>query len=154
MNASMCSAFRVLTFSVLTLVCAMTASAQVIYGAPVSGPNGQVTGLFQASNGAVTQIQTGLPTNELAAVSPDGRLITISSADPAQPNEASTDLFAFDRVTGQTRRLVNNVTQENPADSGNFLFASPLFSATSADSQLVAVTGRLACSGAGPARPW
>src|SRR5690606_9069031 len=85
----------------------------------------------------------GLPTHELAAVSPDGRLITISSADPAQPNEASTDLFAFDRVTGQTRRLVNNVTQENPPDSGNFLFASPLFSATSADGQLVAFVNQL-----------
>src|SRR5690606_15248639 len=111
------------------LLAASEPRAQVVFGSQVGGGGGApVTGLFEARSGAVTAIATGLPTNEFVSLSPDGRLIVASSPDPQQPQEASWDLFAFDRVTGQRWRLVNNVTQEQP--DGSFNFASPLFSAT------------------------
>ena len=136
--------FRFFSFLLLSVSVSVPACAQVIFGARVNGGNGPVTGLFQASGGTVTPINTGLPSNDFASLSPDGTMITISSADPAQPNEASTDLFAYNRVTGQTRRLFNNTTQTQP--DGSHLFASPMFSGTSADGTLVAFVNVLASS--------
>lgn len=138
------SVLRIFVIFLLVLSPSAPLSAQVIFSAQVNGGNGLVTGLFQVSNGAVAAIPTGLPSNEFAALSPDGTMITISSADPAQPNEASTDLFAYNRITGQRRRLFNNSTLSQP--DGSHLFASPMFSGTSADGSLVAFVNVLASS--------
>ncbi|MGB8635077.1 MAG: hypothetical protein WCD66_05200 [Rhodanobacteraceae bacterium] len=135
---------RLCAFALLALLAVAPAGAQVIFGARVNGSGGPVTGLFQVSNGTVTPINTGLISNDFASLSPNGAMLTISSADPAQPNEASTDLFAYNRTTGQTRRLFNNSTQTLP--DGSHLFASPMFSGTSADGTLVAFVNLLASS--------
>ncbi len=140
----MSSVFRFFLILLLAVPFSAPACAQVIFGARVNGGSGPVTGLFQVSNGTVTGINTGLISNDFASLSPNGTMITISSADPAQPNEASTDLFAYNRVTGQTRRLFNNSTITQP--DGSHLFASPMFSGTSADGTLVAFVNVLSSS--------
>src|SRR5690625_1929804 len=63
---------------------------------------------------------------------------------PAQPNEPSTDLFLHDLVTGQTRKLHDNVTE--PLPDGSYLFASPQFSRASDNGQRVAFVNLLASS--------
>ena len=68
----------------------------------------------------------------------------ISSPDPAHPNDASTDLFEYNRSTGQTRKLFDNSTQSQP--DGGFTFASPTFSGTSTDGSLVAFVNQLSSS--------
>lgn len=118
------------------LAASVPAGAQVIFGSVVDSPDGPVHAVFQVNDGTVTQVKTGLPNNQYPSISRDGGQLVISSPDPQRPFEASWDLFAFDRNTGQTRKLVDNETQELP--DGSRHFASPQFSHTSADGQLVA----------------
>ena len=56
----------------LALATVTPAAAQVIFGARVNGSNGPLTGLFQASDGSVTPINTGLMSNDFASLSPNG----------------------------------------------------------------------------------
>ncbi|HLR86726.1 MAG TPA: hypothetical protein VK064_02450 [Wenzhouxiangella sp.] len=119
------------------------AAAQTVFSAKASGPTGP-TGLFRADQGTVVPVNTGLPYNEFAFVGRDGRTVTLSSSDPAQPNEPSTDLFLHDLVTGQTRKLHDNVTE--PLPDGSYLFASPQFSRASDNGQRVAFVNLLASS--------
>lgn len=126
----------IVPFAIGMSMLAATASAQVLFGSPVSSPDGPVGALFEVEAGTVTAVPTGLPNNQFPGLSPSGTRVTISSPDPAQPLEPSWDLFEFDRQTGQTRRLVDNVTQPQP--DGGFIFFQPLFSQLSGDGQLVA----------------
>ncbi len=119
-------------------------SAQVIFGADIGGGSAPQGALFRVANGSVTSIQTGLPNPQFPSLSPLGNLLVISSPDPAQPGEASTDLFAHDLTNGQTRKLVDNITQQQP--DGTFLFASPLFSGTEVNGQRVAFVNQLSNS--------
>lgn len=136
--------FHLLILSGSALFVAGTAQGQVIFGADIGDGTNPLGALFRAENGVVAAINTGLPNPQFPSLSPQGNLLVISSPDPAAPNEASTDLFAFDLVTGQTRKLVDNVTETQP-DGSNF-FASPLFSATETNGQRVAYVNQLASS--------
>lgn len=118
--------------------------AQVIFGADIGNGNSPLGAVFRAQNGVVTNINTGLPNPQFPSLSPQGNLLVVSSPDPARPNEASTDLFAHDLLTGQTRKLVDNVTETQP--DGSIFFASPLFSGTEANGQRVAYVNQLASS--------
>jgi len=126
------------------LLLSCPASAQVIFGADVGNGSQPLGAIFRVDNGVVTAVPTGLPNPQFPSLSPQGNLLVLSSPDPAQPNEASTDLFAHDLLTGQTRKLVDNVTQPQP--DGTFLFASPLFSATEVTGQRVAYVNQLSNS--------
>lgn len=128
-----------------------SASAQVYFGRQVSGQGGPVTGLFRVDNGAVSAVATGLASHDFPALSANGLAILMGSPDPAQPFEASTDLFVHSFVTGTTRRLVNNRTFEYP--NGYHRFASPMFSGLSVDNQLVAYVNQVASSGTRPQNP-
>ncbi len=127
---------RLILPCLLALLLAGPAHAQILFGSLIQSPDGPIGALFEVNNGVVSAIPTGLPNNQFPGLSPSGTRITISSPDPAQPMEASWDLFEFNRDTGQTRRLVNNVTQ--PLPDGGFIFSQPLFSQTSSDGQLIA----------------
>jgi len=129
---------------ILAVFLCIPAHAQVIFGADIGNGTEPQGAIFRVINGNVTSIQTGLPNPQFPSVSPLGNLLVVSSPDPAQPSEASTDLFAHDLLTGQTRKLVNNVTQQQP--DGSFLFASPLFSATEVNGQRVAYVNQLSSS--------
>lgn len=133
---------RIPCLALFALLCLSTplVHAQLVFGAQVNGPNGPAAGLFQLRNGSVTPINTGLPQHQFPSLSANGRWVVFSSPDPAQPHETSWDLFAFDRVTGTSRRVHDNVTQE---DNGSFLFFAPLFSGTSADGGLVAFANQV-----------
>jgi hypothetical protein len=129
---------------VLTLLLATSLQAQVIFGADIGNGTEPLGAIFRVNSGTVTAVPTGLPNPQFPSFSPQGNLLVVSSPDPAQPNEASTDLFAHDLLTGLTRKLVDNVTQAQP--DGGFLFASPLFSATEVNGQRVAYVNQLSNS--------
>ncbi len=118
------------------------ASAQtILHSQLVDTPGGASIGLFEVAGGVATPIATGLPTNNFASLSPDGRFVTISSGDPAFPNEASDDLWEYDRATGLTRKIIDNETETQP--DGSIFFSSPVFTGRSPDNQLVAVATQL-----------
>lgn len=139
-----CSAMWILAIVTLTTLVTGTTNAQVIFGADVGSPGNPQGALFRVNDGAVTAINTGLPNPNFPSLSPDGTLLVISSPDPAQPFEASSDLFAHELNTGVTRKLVNNTTQSQP--DGSFTFASPLFSGTEFNSQRVAYVNQVSSS--------
>src|SRR5690554_3744187 len=120
----------------LLLSSSVPAAAEFIFASFVNSPNGPVQQVFQVNNGAVSQVVTGLQDNQFPSISRDGGQLVFSSPDPQRPFEASLDLFAFDRNTRQTRKLVDNQTEELP--DGSIHFASPQFSHTSADGSLIA----------------
>jgi hypothetical protein len=128
----------------LNVLAGAPARAQVIFGADVGTPGNPEGALFRVDNGTVTAINTGLPNPIFPSLSPDGTLLVVSSPDPAQPSEASTDLFAHELATGGTRKLVNNVTKTQ--DDGTFIFASPLFSGTEFNGQRVAYVNQVSNS--------
>lgn len=111
-------------------------SAELIFGATVGNPSEPDFRVFRASGGNVTQVPLNLSQPMFPSLSPNGNLLVVSSPDPAQPFEASQDLFAFDLNTGQRRKIWDNVTQSLP--DGGFLFATPLWSGTSSNGQRVA----------------
>lgn len=130
--------------AILLVLFALTQSvpAQTVFGAVVQTPNGPVNGLFQQQqNGTVTQINTGLATNDFPSLSRDGRFIVISAPDPARPNQTSTDLFLFDRANGSIRTLVDNTTEA--LQGGAFATVNPRFSALSPNNQLVVVNSSI-----------
>lgn len=110
--------------------------AQIIFNALVNEPGGAVNRLFEMQGGVVTPVLTGLTADNFPGLSPDGRFITISSPDPLQPFEPSHDLFVHDRLTGQTRKVVDYATFET---NGNFVTSTPLFSRLSPDNQWIAL---------------
>ncbi len=111
-------------------------AAELFFSATVGNPSQPDFRVFRASGGNVTQVPLNLDQPTFPSLSPDGNLLIVSSPDPAQPFEASQDLFAFDLRNGQRRKLWDNVTQSLP--DGGFLFATPLWSATSSSGQRVA----------------
>lgn len=135
---------RFLILSV-TLLASSASSGQVIFGADVGDGSSPLGAIFRVDNGTVSSVPTGLPNPQFPSLSPAGNLLVVSSPDPAQPGEASTDLFAHDLTTGQTRKLVDNQTQQQP--DGTFLFASPLFSGTEITGERVAFVNQLSSSG-------
>jgi len=120
------------------------AQAQVIFGADIGDGTTPLGAIFRVNDGNVTAIQTGLPNPQFPSLSPPGNLLVISSPDPGAPSEPSTDLFAHDLLTGQTRKLVDNVTQTD--SMGNTLTAAPLFSATEVNGQRIAFVNQLSSS--------
>ncbi len=128
------AALRLLALGLLLLSSGL--AAELIFGANVGSPAQPDFRVFRASGGNVTQMPLNLNQPVFPSLSPDGNLLVVSSPDPAQPFEASQDLFAFDLRNGQRRKLWNNVTQTLP-DGGN-LFATPMWSATSSNGQRVA----------------
>ncbi len=110
--------------------------AELIFGAAVGHPSSPDFRVFRATAGNVVQLAAGLPQPGFPSVSPAGNLLVVSSPDPAQPADASQDLFAVNLQNGQVRKLWDNVTQALPG--GGFLFASPQWSGTSSNGQRVA----------------
>lgn len=103
---------------------------------------GTIYGLNQAlmneQNGQVTQVNTGLNEHNFILTSRDDRFITFSSPDPVTNSGVppSSDIYAFDRATGQTRRIVNHTSDgTNPNSVQSFV---PLSAALSPDNQLLA----------------
>jgi hypothetical protein len=132
-----------LAIVVSALIVSPFVQAQVFFGRQSGG----VTQVFELANGVVTPVGIGLPRAEFPALSLDARTITFGSPDPAQADSTSMDLFVYDRATGQHRKLYDNVTQQLPG--GGFAFASPGFSGTSADGQLVAFANQVSNTGEG-----
>jgi len=124
-----------------TLLC-FSVQAELIFGAPTGEPANPGIQVFRAVGGDVTQVNSGLPAPTFPSLSPDGRQLLMSSIDPAQPNEASQDLFALELQSGQLRKLVDNVTQPDP--EGGFMFATPLWSAMSSNGTRVAFVNQIA----------
>jgi hypothetical protein len=136
---------RAAALGLICLLAALPGRAEVIFSAQTGSSDfGAVISALRVSQGNVTVIDTGLPTHFFLNVSSNGQLLTFSSPDPQRPHEASWDLWAHDRQAGQTRRLVDNQTQE--LDGGGFMFFSPLFSATSTDGQRVAYANQISSS--------
>lgn len=124
-------------------------SAELIFGATVGSPSNPGFRVFRATGGTVTQVQVALPQPLFPSVSPGGNLLVVSSPDPAQPGEASQDLFAVNLQNGQVRKLWNNVTQALPG--GGFLFATPQWSGTSSNGQRVAFVNQTSATSDDPA---
>jgi hypothetical protein len=122
----------------------------LIHTQTVNTPTGEATALFEVAGGVVTLIPTGLPSNNFPSLSFDGRFILISGTDPQFPNEVSDDLWAFGRVTRQTRRVINNETTTQP--DGSIFFSLPLFSAMSPNNQLIVIATQLGTSPGGTTR--
>ncbi|MDA7882103.1 hypothetical protein N9A94_07330, partial [Akkermansiaceae bacterium] len=101
-------------------------------------------GLFTERGGTVQEINTGLASNTHPSLSLDGRFVAISAADPAQPGEASGDLFVLDLATGGRSKVIDYSTQPQP--DGSFLFKTPTYSAISPNNQLIALHTILASS--------
>ena len=99
----------------------------------------QGVGLFEAQNGAVAQIPTGFPDHLFPAVSRSGRFIVFSSPDGVEaPLQVppSSDIYAFDRLIGQTRRVVDhNTIIQSPSEVDSF---TPVSAVMSPNDQLIA----------------
>ncbi len=109
--------------------------AQVIFSAATnSGVN-----LFQENGGVVTQLNTGFNEHNFPSISPDSRFITFSSPDPVTPAlqvPPSSDIYAYDRVTGQTRKIIDTNTEVvSPSEVQVY---RPFSSALSPNNQLLA----------------
>lgn len=115
-----------------------TCSSQLLYNALVQAPGGGLASrIFQFQNGSATPLNVGVSAALFPTPSRDGRFITFSGVDPLRPNQASSDLFLFDRGTGRTTTLVDNTALANRDQS--ITSRQPLFSAMSPNNQLVAV---------------
>jgi len=111
----------------------LLAQGQVVFNA-VSGGN---RALFEENGGVVSNINTGLASNDFPSLSRDGRLIVISAVDPEQPFQPSTDLFLWNRDTQERRRIVNHTTVT--LEGGETVTINPRFSALSPDNAVVVV---------------
>lgn len=127
---------------------AAAAPAQLIFS---TGQNGADSTIFQqlAPGGPVTQVNTGFAHSNFASLSRNGRFITFSSPDPTGPvNQLlpSSDIYRFDRSTGQTSKLFNytTVVEDIPGNPnvrvGTFL---PEFNALSPDGLYLVASVRL-----------
>lgn len=112
---------------------------QLIFTAPANFGGRTGSGLFQASGGAVTQLNTGFVEHNFPQVSRNGALIAFSSPDPVVPPlqvPPSSDIYVFERATGQTFRIVNHETLIfNPSEVNSF---TPVSAAVSPDNQMLA----------------
>lgn len=129
----------------LTLLLAAPASAQVIFAAPANFGGTIGSGLFQASGGQVSSLNTGFTEHNFPWVSRSGRFVVFSTPDPITPGLQeipSSDIYAYDRATGTRSKLINNMTQivQNPPNSGNFeqISAVPTSAALSPNEQILA----------------
>lgn len=136
-------------FVVLFLLFLVSAAqAELIFGATVGSPSNPDFQIFRASNGNVVAVPSNLPQPMFPSLSPAGNELLLSSIDPAQPHEASQDLFVLNLQNGQRRRIVDNQTVPNPG--GGFDFATPLWSAMSGNSQLVAFVNQVSSTSGDP----
>ncbi len=107
---------------------ASSARAQVIFAAPANGG----IGLFQQENGAVTPLDTGFSEHNFPSVSGNSQFVVFSSPDPVTPAlqvPPSSDVYAFDRTTGRTRRIIDtNTTVVSPGEVQVFRPVSAAFS--------------------------
>ncbi len=133
--------------TICLLLVSGSATAELIFGATVGNSSTPDFRIFRATGGNVTQVPLNLSQPMFPSLSPSGNLLVISSPDPAQPLEASQDLFAFNLTTGQRRKLWDNVTQSLPG--GGFLFATPMWSATSSNGQRVAFVNQTSATSGG-----
>lgn len=103
---------RRLILSVVILAYAPS-QAQMVFVAAQDFGGRTGTGLFQAIDGTVIPLPTGLVEHNFPSLSRDNRFIVFSSPDgvtaPLQV-PPSSDIYVFDRATAQTRRIVDNET--------------------------------------------
>lgn len=113
--------------------------AQIIFAAPADFDGRTGSGLFQASGGTVTQLNTGNVEHNFPQISRNGVLVAFSTPDPVVPAlqvPPSSDIYAFNRTTGQTTLVVNHETIIfSPSEVTNF---TPVSAAISPDNQLLA----------------
>ena len=136
------SGFRFYLAVAFLLVGISVTPAQLVYNGLVSTPAGSVSRLLQFQNGVVTEMSTGVAHSFLPSISRDGRFVTFSGVDPLRPNQASSDLFLFDRATGRSTTLIDN-TARTLRDQ-TITSIQPIFSALSPDNRFVAVHSVLA----------
>ncbi len=98
-------------------------NAQVIFANPA---------LFQENNGVITQLNTGLGEHNFPSISRDSRFVVFASPDPvtvALQVPPSSDVYAFDRVLGRTRKIIDtNTNVASPSEVQVFRPVSPAFS--------------------------
>ena len=86
--------------------------SQTVFSVP--GANPLSFNLFEqlTPGGAITPVSTGFDVENFGSISRDGRFITFSSPDAiVSVNQvASSDLYRFDRATGQTIKIHENET--------------------------------------------
>ena len=97
--------------------------------------------------GPVTRVNSGFAEMNFASISRDGGSILFSASDPVDPVlqiPPSSDLYRFDRATGQTLRLVDqeSIIVPNPVARQSAVF-TPEFNALSPDGSEVAFTNRV-----------
>ena len=106
--------------------------AQLVFTAPADFGGLTGVGLFQTQNGTVSQIPTGFPDHLFPAVSRSGRFIVFSSPDGVQaPLQVppSSDIYIFDRLIRQTRRVVDhNTIIQSPSEVDSFTPVSAVMS--------------------------
>jgi hypothetical protein len=136
-----CAARSWLIFLAANVWFTSSATAQtLIHNRLVSSPSGSYQALFEVTNGVARELLTGLNSNTFPSVSRDGRYIIISAGDPLFPNDRSGDVFEFDRVTGQTRYVIDNDAITHP--NGIINYTTPLFSALRPDNRLLVVAAQ------------
>ena len=146
-----CTLGKTLILLLISLFFSRSLPAQtLIHNRLVSTQFGVVEGLFEVTGGVAVPIPTQLTNNTYPSVSQDGRYILISAADPQFPNEASGDVFVFDRANGETRKVINHETETAP--NGSIFFETPLYSALSPNNELVVVAIQEATSPGGTRR--
>ena len=97
--------------------------------------------------GPVTRVNSGFGEMNFASISRDGGSILFSASDPVDPVlliPPSSDLYRFDRATGQTLRLLDqeSIIVPNPVARQSAVF-TPEFNALSPDGSEVAFTNRV-----------
>lgn len=130
------------TFLSLLLSCffsCVCANGQLFFAAPAQFGNQVGSGLFIEQNGQVAQLPTGLVEHNFPLASRDARFIVFSSPDPVEaPLQVppSSDIYIFDRLISQTRRVVDHTTLiVSPNEVDSF---TPVSAALSPNNQLLA----------------
>ena len=94
--------------------------------------------LLHENNGTVQALNTGFAEHNFVTTSDDGRFVVFSSPDPATGNGIipSSDIYAYDRVTRTTRRIVDHTSSVDGAF--NTLQFLPTTATLSPNGQLLA----------------
>jgi hypothetical protein len=135
-------------FFLLLLAVTVSAFGQLVFSVPNQQSGGFRILQQPTAGGQVSQINVGLAEANYASLSRNGRFITFSSPDPTEPVSQilpSSDIYQFDRVTGQTRRVLNQQSMLLLGPQGQIetFTEIPEFNALSPNGSLVAFSNRI-----------
>ncbi len=119
----------VLLLLVIQFTCALESEAQIIFNRDQA--------LFETANGATQRVNTGRNEHLFVGISRDKRFVTFSTPDPVSNNGVppSSDIYAFDRVTRTTRRIID---QNSSVGLPNTMNSTALSAELSPNNQLIA----------------